>query len=125
MNLILAAALLLQAAPDKAPDPEIERKSFKVAPGFEVALHQSYPNPFNAATVISYQLDQHRRVALVVYDLTGQVVRHLVAESQPPGGHRVTWDGHDDGGRPVATGVYLYQLTIDELRLVRKMVRVR
>jgi flagellar hook assembly protein FlgD len=66
-------------------------------------------------------------VGLNIYNAAGQVVRTLVDEEQAPraGGHTVRWDGRDDNGRPVASGVYLYRLTSGGESRVRKLVLVR
>jgi len=78
-------------------------------------LEQNYPNPFNPKTAISYQLSPTgqaaaSRVELAVYNLLGQKVRTLVQARQPAGRYEVTWDGRDDTGREVGSGVYIYRL---------------
>jgi flagellar hook assembly protein FlgD len=77
------------------------------------ALSQNYPNPFNPATVISYALRVAGEVTLMVYDVTGQQVRTLVTGRQEVGVHTVKWDGHDNWGRDVASGIYFYRITVD------------
>ncbi|MEW6754821.1 MAG: choice-of-anchor D domain-containing protein, partial [Candidatus Latescibacterota bacterium] len=89
------------------------------------ALHPSYPNPSNPGTTIAYQLPQGMRVTLAVYDVLGQRVRLLVDEVQEAGHRQVRWDGHDDGGGQVASGVYLCRLQAGPFTAVRKMVVVR
>ncbi len=97
----------------------------------DFALSQNYPNPFNSTTVISYQLSGIRphRTTLKVYDILGQVVRTLVDEKQPGGNYRVLWDGRDDSGRKVSSGVYFCRLKVADDRFkvekTRKMVLVR
>ncbi len=76
----------------------------------EFALKANYPNPFNPSTTIGYQLPEAGRVSLVIYDLTGNVVSTLVNESQPAGYYQTVWNGRDQRGVPVATGVYFYRL---------------
>ena len=76
----------------------------------EFALKANYPNPFNPSTTIAYQMPEAGRVSLVVYDLTGNVVSTLVNESQPAGYYQTVWNGRDQRGVPVATGVYFYRL---------------
>ena len=88
-------------------------------------LHQNYSNPFNAQSVIEYDLPQETALRLVIYDLTGQVVRRLTEGLQPAGRHRVIWSGQNDSGAPVASGVYFYQLEIGAQKLTRKMVLLR
>jgi hypothetical protein len=77
------------------------------------ALEGNYPNPFNPQTTIRYSLDQAGSVNLVVYDMLGRTVATLVDAPQSSGVYRVTWDGRDASGSRVATGTYLYRLTLD------------
>ena len=86
------------------------------------ALYQNFPNPFNGQTVISYRSAKAGPVKLVIYNLMGQSVRHLVDEVQPAGFHRTTWNRTDDGGTPVASGCYLYRLTAGSHRQTRRLV---
>jgi hypothetical protein len=88
----------------------------------DFALNPNYPNPFNPVTTIAYRLPTRAPVTLEVHSLLGQRVRHLVEEMQLAGHHTVTWDGTDDDGRPVASGVYLYRLRAGRYDLTRKMV---
>jgi C1A family cysteine protease len=77
-----------------------------------VSLAQNYPNPFNATTRIYYRLSQTGKVQLLIYNLQGEVVRHFPGCEQSPGDYHVDWDGNDDAGKTVASGVYLYQLNL-------------
>ncbi len=79
-----------------------------------VALGGNHPNPFNAVTVIPYQLPYAAPVRLTVFNVLGQPVRTLVDQHQPAGAHQVIWDGTDDRGRPAASGVYFYRLSVNE-----------
>jgi hypothetical protein len=88
----------------------------------DFALAPNYPNPFNPVTTIAYQLPMRAPVTLEVHSLLGQRVRHLVDEVQLAGHHAVTWDGTDDSGRPVASGVYLYRLKTGHYDRTRTMV---
>jgi parallel beta-helix repeat protein len=97
-------------------------------------LRQNYPNPFNPTTTIVYYLPdvgyQPAEVEIVIYNLLAQKVRTLVKERKYPGEHRVTWDGKDDAGNDLASGIYFYKLTfsgVDLFPLVKpkKMVLVR
>jgi predicted GH43/DUF377 family glycosyl hydrolase len=73
-------------------------------------LFQNYPNPFNPETRISYEISKSTRVVLKVMNLLGQNVRTLVDEEKPSGFYEVLWDGKDDHGQRVASGVYLYRV---------------
>ena len=88
-------------------------------------LAQNHPNPFNPETTVRYDLPQGGMVHLRVYALTGQVVRTLVAEERAAGSHSATWDGTNDAGRAVASGVYLYRMEAGDYRAVRKMLLIR
>ncbi|MDH4036302.1 MAG: T9SS type A sorting domain-containing protein [Candidatus Krumholzibacteria bacterium] len=90
-------------------------------------LEQNIPNPFNPSTEIRYTIARAGPVWLVIYDVTGARVRELVAGRQEPraDGYRVTWDGTDDRGRRVASGVYYYRLVAGEFTQTRKMVLLK
>lgn len=90
-----------------------------------VALSPNYPNPFNPSTTIAYALPRPGEVSLEVYNLVGQRVRCLATGLQPAGFYRLTWDGRDEQGDEVASGVYLCRLTAQGTALVRKMVLVK
>jgi hypothetical protein len=89
------------------------------------ALQPNYPNPFNGQTLIRYQLPRRADVELDLYNLAGQVVRKLVSSEQNAGAHQVVWDGRDERGRTVASGVYLCRLTAGDQKQVRRMALVR
>ena len=76
-------------------------------------LEQNYPNPFNPTTTIRYQIEESAQVELKVYDILGRAVATLVSARQPSGMHRARWHGRDVTGHPVASGVYLYRLTVE------------
>ncbi|MCX6134935.1 MAG: phosphodiester glycosidase family protein [Ignavibacteriales bacterium] len=86
------------------------------------SLSQNFPNPFNPATAISYQLLAISSVTLEVYDVLGREVITLVDGVQAPGSHSVRWDGRDGRGEAVSTGVYLYQLRAGGSAMTKKMV---
>ena len=75
-----------------------------------LVLDSSYPNPFNASTIIPYALSSPSSVELSVYDVAGQRVRVLVDETQKAGHYWISWDGRDDDGAALASGVYFYRL---------------
>ena len=91
----------------------------------EFDLAQNFPNPFNAKTVIAYQLDQNSKVGLTIYNSAGQVVRKLVQANQPPGRYRIVWDGTDDDEQAVGSGVYFYRLQAGEFQQTRRLVLVK
>jgi WD40 repeat protein len=89
------------------------------------ALHPNHPNPFNAATMIRFRLAQSGPVRLEVYNLLGQRVRTLIDREYVAGPHDVIWDGGDDDGIALATGVYLYRLVVRDRQATRKLLLVR
>lgn len=88
-------------------------------------LKQNYPNPFNPTTTISYDLNKNAEVSLKVFNLAGQEVKTLVNENQSAGSKQVTWDGRDNNGRQVASGIYLYQLQAGTQMQTKKMVLLK
>lgn len=88
-------------------------------------LEQSHPNPFNPQTEIRFQMPKAGHVRLAIYNLLGVEIRTLIDAPFEAGYHRALWDGKDNSGKPVASGVYLYQLRTGEFAQVRKMSLVR
>jgi hypothetical protein len=88
-------------------------------------LGQNQPNPFNPHTEISFTLAQRVPVTLEVYNILGQVVRTLVNEERTQGTYNVAWDGLNDAGEQVTSGVYFYKLHAGSFTETRKMVLVR
>ena len=91
----------------------------------KLVLHQNYPNPFNPTTVIHYDVPETAPVRLVIYDILGRKIRTLVNGVQEPGYKTVTWNGADDGGRPVSAGMYIVTMASGSHRFVRKMVLLK
>jgi len=92
------------------------------------ALFQNHPNPFNPTTTIEYAIKNRGYVTLTVYNAAGQLVRTLVNDVQEPraAGFSVLWNGRNDSGEPVASGVYLYKLTAgNEYQAVKKLVLLK
>jgi flagellar hook assembly protein FlgD len=90
-----------------------------------VHLEGNHPNPFNPATVIAWTLPAPGKVLLEVYDLSGGLVRVLENGTMGEGRHTTTWDGRDEAGHAVPSGVYLYALEGEDFRESRKMVLIR
>jgi hypothetical protein len=89
------------------------------------ALTGNYPNPFNPATQIAYELPEAGEVRLTIYNVLGQQVRALVQGRQEAGFYRVTWDGRDAAGRPVSSGIYLYRLEAGGFTETRRMLLLK
>jgi len=86
-------------------------------------LTQNYPNPFNAFTKINYSLinDNQQQTRLIILDLLGRHIRTLVNKKQAAGSYNVFWDGKDEGGNEVTTGIYFYKLTSGSFLKIKKM----
>ena len=89
------------------------------------ALHQNYPNPFNPTTEISFSMEQTADVSLTVFNMLGQSVRVLENASLEAGTHSYKWDGRDELGQSVSTGVYLYTLTDGTKSITKKMALMK
>ncbi len=88
-------------------------------------LHANHPNPFNPSTTIAYTLATSGRVRLTVFDTTGRRVRSLVDADESNGPHSVEFDGRDDAGSGLASGVYFYRLEAGNVTKTRKMVLLK
>ncbi len=88
-------------------------------------LFENHPNPFYGITRVRFQLTREGPVRLGVYDLTGRVVRSLIQGIRPAGIHDIDWDGADDSGQRVDSGVYLFRLDAGRQQLIRKVTLVK
>ncbi|MCH7938800.1 MAG: fibronectin type III domain-containing protein [Candidatus Marinimicrobia bacterium] len=95
-----------------------------LVPG-QYALRQNYPNPFNPSTMIRFDLPEASRVQLIIYDAMGREVRTLLWGEQSAGYQSVNWDGADDRGQPVSSGIYFYRLQAESYSETMKMVLLR
>jgi hypothetical protein len=91
----------------------------------KTVLFQNYPNPFNPQTTIAFDLHTDGDVELVVYNVEGKQVRTLWKGPRAAGAYEIQWDGRDDAGNLVATGVYLYRLRTPASNHTRKMVLLK
>lgn len=91
----------------------------------EFSLSQAYPNPFNPQTMIQYQLPQKSNVALKIYNLYGQEVRTLVQGEKEAGSYEVHWNGRDDLGQRVSSGIYIYRIQAGEFMQSRKLTLLK
>jgi len=97
----------------------------KVAEPSKTGLVSNYPNPFNPSTTISFSIENDGMVGLDIYNVKGQKVRALGGDVYNRGQHKVVWDGRDDSGTAVSSGVYFYRLTAGGEVSVKKMVMVK
>jgi hypothetical protein len=103
---------------------DTEAKSLSGVPD-KFSLFQNYPNPFNPATVVEFKIPQPAKVSLKIYNILGQLVRVLVDEEKIAGTYTVYWDGNDQKGDPVSSGIYFYKLNAGDLTEVKKMVLLK
>jgi len=96
------------------------------------ALHDNYPNPFvinggfgNGTTVIRFVLPRAEVTRISIYNSLGQEMRVLLAQKQPAGVHEVRWDGRDNHGRAVGSGIYFYRISTKDFSETKKMLLIR
>jgi len=101
--------------------------SAKVVAGIpeEFDLFQNYPNPFNPETDISFSLPEITQVSLVIYNVLGERIRALVNKEMESGVHTIHWDGKDEAGNSVASGIYFYRLKTESFNKTMKMVMMK
>jgi hypothetical protein len=125
-NILLMGTLTTGVVGYAIPMTEVKESQL---PG-QMSLQQNYPNPFNPSTVIEYALGTERKdtrqaTTLVIYDLLGSRIVTLVDEMQPPGAYSKSWNGIDQSGKRVASGIYLYRLSAQGHTLTRAMIVLR
>lgn len=89
------------------------------------ALLQNHPNPFNPSTTIEYQLPKTGNVEIKIFSINGQLVKTLESTHQVTGTHAVVWDGKNNGGQTVASGLYVYQVAFENSMLAKKMLFIK
>ena len=88
-------------------------------------IHQNYPNPFNPTTTIAFTIPKNLQVYLGIYDMTGKLIKTLIDAPIEAGYHTVMWDGTDDNGRSVSSGVYFYKLKSKGYEETKKMLLLK
>jgi hypothetical protein len=88
-------------------------------------LMQNYPNPFNSRTTIQYEVLHSSRVVLRIFNIAGQTVRYLFDEYQSKGEYSIAWDGRDDYGREVASGLYFCHLKYGNVSTAKKLLFIK
>ncbi len=85
----------------------------------------NYPNPFNPSTKIQFGLPEAGSTSIVIYNMLGQKIRTLTDDYRSAGRYEVTWDGTDDAGHTLGTGVYLYRLVSGQTSIIKKMMLIK
>jgi len=94
-------------------------------PAIATTLHNNYPNPFNPETTIAYSVKERELVNIEIFNVKGQLVKNLVKSIQEPGNHTVVWDGNDNKGCPVSSGVYYYKMNAGRYSCTKKMMMIK
>jgi hypothetical protein len=102
---------------------DVALQNSEVPTNFE--LYQNYPNPFNPSTIMKFDLPDNAHVVLKIYNLLGREIRTLLNSNRPAGSYQVTWDGLDNSGKQVSSGIYFYRLTAGNFSKTMKMVFTR
>ncbi|MCK4412019.1 MAG: T9SS type A sorting domain-containing protein [Candidatus Eisenbacteria sp.] len=120
--------------PDRFANEDIEKIEFlwgfsdvedpdEIVAAFKaIHLFQNQPNPFSPETRIDFELRTGGPVELAIYEVNGRLIRSLLKEERAAGPHTIRWDGRDDDGRKVASGVYFYSLTTPGVQESRQMI---
>lgn len=115
--------LPFEQPPDLTTPTSVESRDQGIPRTF--ALEHNYPNPFNPETTIRYQVAQTANVQIKIYNLMGQVVKTLVDKKQNPGNYKVVWQGDNDQGHSVSSGVYFLKMKAGGFNQTRKMALIR
>jgi hypothetical protein len=86
---------------------------------------RNHPNPFNPETTIEYSIKEDSNVQIEIYNIKGQKVQTLVNEIREAGYHTVIWNGKDNNGKPVSSGLYFYRMQTDNFQKIRKMILLK
>jgi hypothetical protein len=117
-------ALVTGATPKRSTsEPDVDSRENLRPQGFH--LEQNYPNPFNPTTVIRYNLPEPVHVKLIISDLLGHKIRTLIDEDEPAGYRHTAWDGTNDAGVRVGSGLYLMRFEAGAYRMTRKLMLMK
>jgi hypothetical protein len=112
---------------DNSDSITINHTSTDISPGIPLSfeLNQNYPNPFNPKTTISYSLNKSGSTKLTIYNSKGEAIRHLINEHQKAGVYKFEFDGKNNNGKQIPSGIYLYRLSSESGTLTRKMILLK
>ncbi|MCL1827700.1 MAG: T9SS type A sorting domain-containing protein, partial [Candidatus Cloacimonetes bacterium] len=106
------------------PTEEVDETDI-ILPNYTNYLKQNYPNPFNPDTVIEFIIAKSETIRLDIFNVKGQKVKLLLDEHRNVGQHSVKWDGKDDSGQSVGSGIYFYKLESNSFTFIKKMVLMK
>jgi len=109
----------LYDVPNSIYDRSIEKVPTKVK------MYQNYPNPFNPITHIRYELPRSHKVSIYIYNMIGQKIKTFQFKKQNPGYHTVVWDGTNDTGQKVGSGIYYYRMSVDNYSSTKRMLLLK
>lgn len=110
--------------PEQSPNA-VHEEPYSGLKRSDIFLFQNYPNPFNASTTITYTVSVKSEVTLQIFDASGRIVRSLLVKKlYRPGVYRIVWDGQNDQGECVSSGIYMSQLQAGRLKRTGKMVLI-
>lgn len=101
-----------------------EVEDFAVVPS-SYRLLNNYPNPFNPTTKITFEIPQSENVSLKIYNINGELIRTVINENLPAGHFEKVWDGKNDFGREVSSGIYFYRLTAGKFDRSARMMLMK
>jgi len=88
-------------------------------------LHTNFPNPFNPSTTIAFDVARDGNVEIEIFNIRGQKIKTLVNDNYTAGRHSVVWQGTDNYGRAMSSGVYFYRMTVGEFTETRRMLLMK
>jgi hypothetical protein len=121
----IATQILHQAISDLRTFTHVERGDEGVKVPASFSLQQNYPNPFNSETVIEYFLSKQSSVKITIYNILGQRVKTLLDQKETAGYKKVIWDGKNEKGRAVSSGIYFYRMETEKFAQTKKMLLLK
>lgn len=103
----------------------VSTSSVKIDNEMNFDLKQNFPNPFNPATTIRFNLFKSDKIKLQIMNPNGEIIKTLIEKELPPGQHEIIWDGTDNYNHKVSSGVYFYRLMADDKELTKKLVLIK
>jgi len=91
----------------------------------QFALYANYPNPFNPVTIVAYDIPEASDVLLEIYNITGQRVKILVNKRQEPNRYKVQWNGTNEAGTQLSSGMYFYRIQAKDYSSVKKLILMK